>query len=138
MKRDLVIESGPIDEPALVAKREASSGMGAVVCFSGVVRATESGVPIDGIEYEAFLEMAKFQFNKLFDEIEIRWPVESIRVVHRIGWVKWGEPSLWVEIIAPHRGEALVACGWLIDRMKEVVPIWKRPRNSSNASHTPP
>ena len=52
---------------------------------------------------------------------------ESVRVVHRIGLIKVNEPSLWVEITAPHRGEAFAACQWLIDEMKKVVPIWKKP-----------
>ena len=64
----------------------------------------------------------------LFDEIEKRWPIESIRVVHRLGLVPVNEPSLWVEVIAPHRGEAFAACQWLIDQMKQVVPIWKKPQ----------
>ena len=55
-----------------------------------------------------------------------RWPVESVRLVHRLGPVLAGEASLWVEVVAPHRGEAFAACQWLIDEMKRVVPIWKR------------
>lgn len=127
MKRQLTISTDPIDENALVAARSCSENMGAVVYFLGVVRGTEAGNPIKGIEYETFQRMAERQFNLLFDEIEKRWPVESTRLVHRIGEVKVNEPSLWVEIIAPHRGEAFAACQWLIDEMKRVVPIWKKP-----------
>ena len=101
--------------------------MGAVVCFVGVVRGSEDDKVITAIEYEAFQKMVEHQFNLLFDEIAKRWPVESVRLVHRIGVVKVTEPSLWVEIVAPHRGEAFAACQWLIDEMKRVVPIWKRP-----------
>jgi molybdopterin synthase catalytic subunit len=104
-----------------------SSGMGAVVYFLGVVRGTEEDASISAIEYEAFRKMAEHQFNLIFDEVENRWPVESVRLVHRLGLVKVNEPSLWVEVIAPHRGEALAACQWLIDEMKRVVPIWKKP-----------
>ena len=71
--------------------------------------------------------MARHQFGLLFDEMEKRWPVESVRLVHRIGRVSAGEASLWVEIIAPHRQEAFAACQFLIDEMKRVVPIWKKP-----------
>jgi molybdopterin synthase catalytic subunit len=63
----------------------------------------------------------------IFQEIERRWPIESVRLVHRIGIVKVNEPSLWVEMTAPHRGEAFAACQFLIDEMKRVVPIWKNP-----------
>ena len=101
--------------------------MGAVVCFLGVVRGTEEDGAISAIEYEAFLRMAEHQFNLLFDQMEKRWPIESVRLVHRIGVVQVNEPSLWVEVVAPHRGEAFMACQWLIDEMKRVVPIWKKP-----------
>jgi molybdopterin synthase catalytic subunit len=127
MRRQLEITAGPIDEHALVARREMSESMGAVVYFLGVVRGTEQSAAIHAIEYEAFQRMAEHQFHLLFDEIEKRWPVESVRLVHRIGVVKVNEPSLWVEVVAPHRGEAFAACHWLIDEMKRVVPIWKKP-----------
>jgi len=71
--------------------------------------------------------MVEHQFHLLFDEMQKRWPIESVRLVHRVGVVKVNEPSLWVEVIAPHRGEAFAACHWLIDQMKRLVPIWKKP-----------
>lgn len=127
MTRQLVITSDPINEAALLATRKLSAGMGAVVNFLGVVRGEEAGQAIRAIEYEAFEKMVTHQFNLLFDEMAGRWPVESVRLVHRVGVVNVNEPSLWVEIIAPHRGEAFAACQWLIDEMKRVVPIWKKP-----------
>ncbi|HWF18127.1 MAG TPA: molybdenum cofactor biosynthesis protein MoaE [Verrucomicrobiae bacterium] len=131
MKRELVITAEPINETVLVARRVMSGGMGAAVYFTGVVRDAEDGAAIKAIEYEAFQQMAEHQFHLLFDEIEKRWPIESVRLVHRIGLVKVNEPSLWVEIVAPHRGEAFAACEWLIDEMKRVVPIWKKPISSN-------
>ena len=127
MKRELRITIDPIDERALVAQRNMSRGMGAAVYFAGVVRESEEGATISAIDYEAFTRMAEHQFQLLFDEMEKRWPIESVRLVHRIGLVRVNEPSLWVEVIAPHRGEAFAACQWLIDEMKRVVPIWKKP-----------
>ena len=127
MTRQLTITTQPINEAALLSQRGFSAGIGAVVCFVGVVRGREDDKVITAIEYEAFQKMAEHQFNLLFDEIAKRWPVESVRLVHRIGVVKVTEPSLWVEIVAPHRGEAFAACQWLIDEMKRIVPIWKRP-----------
>jgi len=126
MKRTLVITSEPINEAALVAQRTLSAGMGAVVNFLGFVRDSEAGQTISAIEYEAFEKMVNRQFHLLFDEMERRWPVESVRLAHRVGVVKVNEPSLWVEVVAPHRGEAFAACQWLIDEMKGVVPIWKK------------
>ena len=126
MRRQLILSHDPIDEAALVAQRAMSSGMGAAVCFSGVVRANEEDRTISALEYEAFPPMVEHQFELIFREIEKRWPIESVRLVHRIGVVKVNEASLWVEVIAPHRGEAFAAGQFLIDEMKRVVPIWKK------------
>jgi molybdopterin synthase catalytic subunit len=127
MKRQLAIVSAPINEPELLAQRAVSPGLGAVVCFLGVVRGEEEGRAIAALEYEAFAPMAERQFHRLFDQMETRWPIESVRLIHRVGVVKVNEPSLWVEVVAPHRAEAFAACQWLIDEMKRVVPIWKKP-----------
>ena len=127
MKREVTLASHSIDEPALLAGRKMTCGMGAAVYFSGVVRGSEAGESIRAIEYEAFEKMVMRQFEIIFDEIEKKWPIESIRIVHRVGVVQVNEASLWVEVIAPHRGEAFVACQHLIDEMKRVVPVWKKP-----------
>jgi molybdopterin synthase catalytic subunit len=127
MKRQLIISNQPIDESALLAQRSMSAGMGAAVYFLGVVRGAEGGVSISALEYEVFQRMAEHQINLLFVEMEKRWPVESVRLVHRVGLVQVGEPSLWIEVLAPHRGEAIAACQWLIEELKRVAPIWKTP-----------
>ena len=127
MKTQLTLTPEAIDEPALIAGRAASDGMGAVIVFHGVVRGTEDGAPIAAIEYEANEPMARHQFELIFSEIEQQWPVDSIRLIHRIGSVPTNEASLWVEVISPHRAEAFTACQFLIDEMKKRVPIWKRP-----------
>ena len=127
LKRQLTITTEPIDEPALLRERRLSHAMGAVIYFLGIVREAEGELKISAIEYEAFQKMVEHQFDLLFDQMEKRWPIESVRLVHRVGIVKVNEPSLWVEVVAPHRGEAFAACQWLIDEMKRVVPIWKKP-----------
>jgi molybdopterin synthase catalytic subunit len=126
MQRQLLLTTTSIDEGALTAGRRVSRAAGAAVCFLGIVRGTEAGAAIGALEYESFQTMAEHQFELLFDELEKRWPIESIRLVHRLGVVPVNEPSLWVEVVAPHRAEAFAACQWLIDEMKRVVPIWKR------------
>ena len=136
MKHELTITNQPIDEAALARSRALSSEAGAVVCFLGVVRGTEANAAITALEYEAFSKMAEHQFHLLFDQMGKRWPIESVRLVHRTGVVKVNEPSLWVEIIAPHREEAFAACQWLVDEMKRVVPIWKRPVSAASCSQT--
>ena len=127
MRRQLTITTEPIDVAALEGQRIVSGDMGAVVHFLGLVRGTESSKSISALEYEAFQRMAEHQFQLLFEQMEKRWPIESVRLVHRIGLVRVNEPSLWVEVAAPHRQEAFAACQFLIDEMKRVVPIWKKP-----------
>jgi molybdopterin synthase catalytic subunit len=127
MRRQLTISSDPIDEATLVGRRTMSVGSGAAVYFAGVVRGQEDGQSIRAIEYEAFEKMVSHQFELIFQEMERRWPIESVELVHRIGVVQVNEPSLWVEVVAPHRGEAFAACQFLIDEMKRVVTIWKMP-----------
>jgi molybdopterin synthase catalytic subunit len=129
MRTELTISEEKIDEYALLQKRVMPAGMGAAVYFLGAVRGTEEGRAISAIEYEAFHQMAGRQFHLLFDEAGKRWPVESIRLVHRVGRVEVGEASIWVEVVAAHREEAFAACQFIIGEMKRVVPIWKRPVN---------
>jgi molybdopterin synthase catalytic subunit len=126
MKRKLTVTEAPIDQLELLRSARTASGMGAVIYFVGIVRGTEDGRPIRGIEYESFEKMVEHQFELLFDRVEQRWPIDSVRLVHRLGYVAAGEPSLWVELIAPHRGEAFAACQYLIEEMKQFVPIWKK------------
>jgi molybdopterin synthase catalytic subunit len=128
MNQSILITTDPISEKALIASRKLAGGVGGLVSFQGIVREKEGGQKIRGIEYEAFFEMAEHQFRKILKEIENRWPIDGIRVVHRIGFVEAGEPSLWVEVSAAHRREAFEACEYLIDQMKVRVPIWKHPR----------
>ena len=127
MRRELIIGPAPIDERALSEERGVSPGDGAVIFFLGYVRESEGNSTIEALEYEAFDRMARHQFHLLFDQIERKWPIHSVRVVHRTGVVRVNEASLWVEVVAPHREEAFAACQWFIDEMKRVVPIWKNP-----------
>ena len=128
MKTQLSITSEAIDERFLITDRETSVSTGAVIVFQGIVRNMEDGVPIKAIDYESFNEMACHQFELIFEDINRQWPIESVRLVHRIGVVPVNEPSLWVEIITAHRAEAFAACQFLIDEMKVRVPIWKQPQ----------
>lgn len=134
MKRFLSITRDPIDEAGLVADRTLSSGMGAAVYFSGVVRGQEGADAIVALDYSCFIPMAEHQFQRLFDRLAQRGSVESVRLVHRIGRVPVGESSLWIEVVSAHRAEAFAACQWVIDEMKQVVPIWKKPVTAADAS----
>lgn len=117
---ELLITDDPIDAV------EADGGVGGVVVFWGIVRDREDGQPIAALEYTAYREMAEHQFRKLIEETKRRWPLKRIRVVHRLGVIKVGEASLRVRVEAAHRGEAFAAAQYLIDELKQKVPIWKR------------
>lgn len=127
MKRQLILTRNPIDEAALIQARQVSAKAGASLTFAGIVRAEENSKVIEAIDYEAYREMAVHQFHKLFDAVQARWPIESLRLIHRVGAVKVNETSLWVEVVSGHRKEAFAAAQWLIDEMKKTVPIWKHP-----------
>lgn len=127
MKRQIVLTRNPIDEAALLQARQASPEAGASLTFAGIVRAEENSKIIEAIDYEAYQEMAVHQFHKLLDAVESQWPIESLRLIHRIGSVKVNETSLWIEVVSGHRKEAFAAAQWLIDEMKKTIPIWKRP-----------
>ena len=127
MKRQLLLTRSPIDEAALLQTRSASPAAGAALTFAGIVRAEENSKTIEAMDYETYQEMAVHQFHKLLDAVEAQWPIESLRLIHRIGAVKVNETSLWIEVISAHRKEAFAAAQWLIDEMKKTVPIWKRP-----------
>ncbi len=127
MNRSVVLTADPLDEASLAASRPVSATAGAVVSFLGCVRSMESGRTLAAIEYEAFPEMVHRQFQVILDQAEARWPLESVEVVHRTGRVEPGRPSVWIRVTSPHRAEALAALGWILDEMKRIVPIWKRP-----------
>lgn len=127
MKRQIILTRNPIDEAALLPARPASTEAGAALTFAGIVRAEENSKIIEAMDYEAYQEMAVHQFHKLLDAVEAQWPIESLRLIHRLGAVKVNETSLWVEVVSRHRKEAFAAAQWLIDEMKKTVPIWKRP-----------
>jgi molybdopterin synthase catalytic subunit len=104
----------------------AHPGAGAICTFSGIVRDNSRGRPVTHLEYEAFAEMATRQMRKIADEIAERWPEARVAMIHRTGRLEIGEPSVIVSTSAPHRAEAIAACKWGIDRLKETVPVWKK------------
>ena len=101
-------------------------GAGAICTFSGVVRDNSRGRSVTHLEYEAFAEMATRQMRSIADEIAQRWPEARVAMIHRVGRLEIGEPSVVVSTSAPHRAEAIAACKWGIDRLKESVPVWKK------------
>ncbi len=101
-------------------------GAGAICTFTGIVRDNSRGRSVTHLEYEAFESMAVEQMRKIADEIAEKWPEGRVAMAHRTGRLEIGEPSVIVSTSAPHRAEAIAACKWGIDRLKESVPIWKK------------
>ncbi len=101
-------------------------GAGAICTFTGVVRDSSRGRSVTHLEYEAYSEMATAQMRKIADEIAEQWPEARVAMAHRTGRLEVGEPSVVVSVSSPHRAEAIAACKWGIDRLKESVPIWKK------------
>jgi molybdopterin synthase catalytic subunit len=100
---------------------------GAVIDFFGVVRSIENERTIEGLEYEAFEPMAERQLALIADEARDQYGLLSVIIHHRIGFVAAGEPSLFVRVTARHRQEAFRASMQIIERLKQLVPIWKHP-----------
>lgn len=105
-----------------------NSEAGAVVEFLGVVRASEEGRRIAGIFYEAHREMARHQLGKISRGAQEKFGCGAVWLHHRVGFVPVAEPSLFVRVLARHRGPAFAACEWIIGQLKELAPIWKHPR----------
>ena len=119
------VTTGPIDPRELEAA-VAHAGAGAICTFQGTVRDSSLGRSVSHLEYEAYAEMAVPQMRRIGEEIKERWPEARVAMVHRTGHLVIGEVSVIVCVSAPHREEAIMACKWGIDRLKESVPIWKK------------
>lgn len=119
-----LLTSGVIDLAGLSRAVE-GPGAGAVVTFAGNVRDNARGRRVLYLEYEGYAPLAEKQLSALAAEAEGRWEVKCA-VQHRLGRLEIGECSVGVAVASAHRGEAFEACRWLMDTLKETVPIWKR------------
>ena len=99
---------------------------GAVVTFLGTVRDLTGERLTVALDYEAYPAMAEKKMAEIERETRARWPVGEIAVVHRLGHLEVGDVSIAVAVSCPHRAEAFEACRYAIDRLKELVPIWKK------------
>ena len=99
---------------------------GAVVTFAGVVRDHSGDKRTNYLEYEAYTNMAEKKMAEIGDEIQRQWGIADVAILHRVGRLEIGEISVLIAIASPHRAEALAACKYAIDRLKEIVPIWKK------------
>jgi molybdopterin synthase catalytic subunit len=102
------------------------SHCGAVVTFLGTVRDLTGGRTTVALDYEAYAGMAEKTMVEIEADTRARWPVGDIALVHRLGRLEVGEISVAVAVSCPHRQQAFEACRHAIDRLKELVPIWKK------------
>ncbi len=103
-----------------------SNQAGAVSLFLGVVRNNNLGREVDYLEYDAYPAMATKVMRQIAGEIRQRWDVLEIAMHHRIGRLEIGEASVAVAVASAHRSEGIEACHYGIDRLKAIVPIWKK------------
>jgi MoaE-MoaD fusion protein len=115
----------PIEVEAL-EHAVADPAAGATVTFAGTTRNGNAGRRVLHLEYEAYEPMALNEMRKLMREAGERFKIVRIAIQHRIGFVAIGENSVAIAVSAAHRAEAFEACRFAIDRLKEVVPVWKK------------
>jgi molybdopterin synthase catalytic subunit len=111
---------------AAVTVAVAHPGAGATVTFIGTTRDHHDGRHVTRLEYEAYPEMALAEMRKIGETAQQQWPIERVAIVHRIGVVPIGDASVVIAVSAAHRRAAFEACHFAIDRLKEIVPIWKK------------
>jgi len=123
----------PLDPTGLLAQ-VSSPAAGAVVLFLGTTRELTAGRRTASLDYECYPQMAEKKLAELEAEARRRWPIVECAIVHRLGHLELGEASIAIAVSSPHRADAFAAGQWLIDTIKEVVPIWKR-ENWADGTH---
>ena len=121
----VAVTSEPLDSNALAALVDAK-GDGAMVTFAGLVRDHNQGRQVQFLEYEAYEPLAIRALQRIVDEARELWPGARIAVHHRLGRLEIGEASIVIAAASAHRADAFAACRYTIERVKQIVPIWKR------------
>lgn len=127
---EITHESIPLDQIFASTRDEKAGGN---VYFIGTIRREEE---IEGIEYQSYLPLAQSKLEEMVREAKQKWSLAKVSVVHRIGWVPVGEAAVVIAVSSAHRKEAFQACEFLIDRIKEIVPIWKEGGASCCPAHS--
>jgi molybdopterin synthase catalytic subunit len=119
------ITKEPLVAASIIAQVN-KSGNGGICTFVGTVRDNAEGKGVLHLEYDAYPAMAEKKLAEIASEINDKWGLPDVAIVHRIGKLEIGEAAVVIAVGAPHRKEAFVACQYAIDRIKEFVPIWKK------------
>jgi MoaE-MoaD fusion protein len=113
-------------DPREAEKIVADPATGATVTFTGTVRDHARGRAVRALDYEAYAPAAEKMMGRIGDEIRERWGIDRIAIIHRMGLLEVGEASVVIAITSAHRDEAFDACRYAIERLKAIVPIWKK------------
>lgn len=126
----IILTEEPI-QPDDALDHVAHPNAGANLLFLGTTRQWTGDVETKELKYECYEKMAAKEMRKLCDEASRRWPLLGLCIIHRLGVVPVGEASLAVAVSSAHREPAFTAGQWLIDRLKQVVPVWKQEIDSA-------
>src|SRR5687768_13727070 len=122
----IAVTAAPLDLQTLtLAVAHDDTGDGAVVSFAGLVRNKNQGRAVSFLEYEAYEPLAVRALQRIVDEAREAWPSARLGVHHRTGRLELGEASIIIVAASPHRAAAFAACRYTIERVKQIVPIWK-------------
>lgn len=119
------IVSDKIDRDKIIADANDLEG-GAVTVFIGTVRAKTNSRKVIRLEYECYEPMAISEINKIIETAKGRWPILKVAIIHRIGTLQLGDEAVVLAVSTPHRKESFEACQFIIDTLKQTVPIWKK------------
>ena len=122
--RPTAVISDPLDLPSLVRLVDAP-GMGAVATFLGLVRDHNQGRRVTHLVYESYDALAERALSAIVGEAREQWPTTVLAIHHRTGPLAIGEASVAIVAASPHRADAFAACRYAIERIKQIVPIWK-------------
>ena len=121
-------------DPRFTESLVAHSGAGAIATFIGTVRDQGRGRDVTHLDYEAYVPAAELSMAQIGDEIRERWGIDHVAIVHRVGSLTVGEASVVISVASPHRDAAFDACRYAIERIKEIVPIWKKEHYADGAT----
>ncbi len=121
----ILITNDPVD-PLMALQAVADANAGANLLFLGTTRQWTGKTRTVELRYECYQAMAERELQALCSEARARWKLNGVAVIHRIGTVPPGQASLAVAVSSPHRQESFEAGQWLIDAIKQVVPVWKQ------------
>jgi molybdopterin synthase catalytic subunit len=125
MDTQVKILSEPLDIKACI-DWVMSPQSGGIDVFIGTVRNVTKGKPVVKLEFEAYIPMAISEINKIIQQTLERWPIQKVLVHHRTGVLQVGEVPVVIAVSAAHRDAAFEACRYIIDTLKQTVPIWKK------------